>query len=155
MRSPSDYNRNHDQGSATVWTVALLGLLAMVAAAILLLAAAIGTRHAAERTADAAAIAAAQAALTGLRVAGDPQAGEPCAAAAQAAAADHMALRRCDCDALDCAVTVEGSFLDRTGLGPLLGGRLPVQARAQAGPVGESGQDEGVGIPVEGDQTIG
>ena len=104
-----------ERGSATIWTVALLGLLAAFTAAVVLMITAIGTRHQAERVADTAALAAARAALTGLQYEGDPQSGEPCAAAARSAAAGHLTLRDCDCDALDCAVTVEGSFLDRMG----------------------------------------
>ena len=141
----------NDHGSATVWTAALLGLLVTVTSAILLLTEAISTRHAVERSADAAALAAAEAAMTGLRSLGDPIAGHPCTAAAQAIEDldARLVLERCDCDVLDCTVTVEGSFLGRLGPGSLLGGRLPIRATARAGPVGESGQDEGVGIPVD------
>lgn len=128
-----------DRGSATIWTVGLLGLLVAVTSTILLLALAISARHCTERAADAAASAAAQAALAGLRNDGDPQAGKPCTAAAQAAAAGRTALRQCECDVLDCSVTVEGSLLGRVGFGSFPGGRLPVRASAQAGPVGESG----------------
>lgn len=137
-----------DAGSATVWSAALLGLLTAAVSAILLLASAIESRHAVERAADDAALAAAQAAMAGLRTAGDPQAAEPCTAAAQTLANGHLALRHCECDVLDCVVTVEGSFLNGLGMGPVLGGGLPVRASAQAGPVGESGQDESVGLPV-------
>jgi secretion/DNA translocation related TadE-like protein len=147
-----------DRGSATVWTVALIGLLAAVASAILLLVSAIGCRHTVERAADAAALAAAQAAMSGLRSTGDPQSGRPCAAAIQAirqAQGHVLLLRRCECDVVDCAVTVEGSFLSGLGMDPLLGGRLPVLAAAQAGPVGETGQDQGVGIPVGDDAAPG
>lgn len=140
--------RDRDRGSATVWTAALLGLLTATVSAILLLASAIESRHEVERAADAAALAAAQAAMTGLRTFGDPQAAEPCAAAAQALPDGRVVLRQCECDVLDCAVTVEGSFLDGVGVAPFLGGGLPIHASAQAGPVGESGQDEGVGLPV-------
>jgi secretion/DNA translocation related TadE-like protein len=157
MRAAAD--RDDDHGSATIWTAALLGLLFSLTSAVLLLVTAIGARHSAERAADGAALAAAQAAMAGLRVNGDPQAGEPCTAAAQVAAASHVALRACDCDVLDCVVTVEGSLLDGLGLGEradragleaLVGGRIPVRATAQAGPVGESGV-----APVESGQGQG
>jgi len=130
-----------DRGSATIWTAALLGLLASLTSVVLLLTMAIAARHRVERAADESALAAARAALFGLRVDGDPQLGEPCAAAASAASADHLVLRDCACDALDCVVTVEGS---------VLGGRIPVRAAAQAGPVGESREDQGVGVPIDG-----
>lgn len=148
---------SNDRGSATVWTAALLGLLAAVTSTILLLAAAISTRHAVERAADEAALSAAGAAMSGLRSLGDPLAGRPCAAAAQAVAGmdARLVLRECGCDVLDCSVTVEGSFLGGTGLGSLLGGRLTVRAAARAGPVGESGQDEGVGVPVDPVAPVG
>ena len=150
---------NSDRGSATIWTVALLGLLAALTAAVLLLVTAIGVRHKVERAADATALAAARAALAGLRLDGDPRKGEPCAAATHAAKAYQMMLRACTCDALDCVVTVEGSFLDGTGLGgtnlgSLVGARIPVQATAQGGPVGESTEDDGVGLPVDGSAAV-
>ena len=147
-----------DRGSASVWTVALIGLLGAVVSATLLLVSAIGCRHTVERAADAAALAAAQAAMSGLRTAGDPQAGGPCAAATQAVrrVEGHvLLLRRCECDVVDCVVTVEGSFLSGLGMDPLLGGRLPVLAAAQAGPVGETAEDEGVGLPVGDDAAPG
>lgn len=146
-----------DQGSATVWTATLLGLLAAVTSAILILTAAISTRHAVERAADEAALTAAGTAMSSLRSLGDPLAGRPCAAAAQAVADmdTQLVLRQCGCVVLDCTATVEGSFLSGTGLGALLGGRLTVRAASRAGPVGESGQDEGVGVPVDPVAPVG
>ena len=149
-----------DHGSATIWTVALLGVLAALTAAVLLLTTAIGVRHKVERAADETALAAARAALSGLRFNGDPRKGEPCKAATRTATAYQVMLRACTCDALDCVVTVEGSFLDGTGLGgtnlgSLVGARIPVPATAQAGPVGESAEDDGVGLPIDGPAAAG
>lgn len=152
---PRTGNRTHDHirdhGSASIWTVALIGLIAAMTSAILLLASAIGSRHAVERAADAAALTAARAAMSGLRLAGDPQAGTPCAAATHflAESGSHLTLQKCGCDVLDCAVTVEGSFLQGTGVMSVLGARVPILAQAQAGPVGEAGQDEGVFLPID------
>lgn len=112
-----------DRGSATVWVLALCGVLVSLGAAAVLVGAAVVGRHRAEAAADLAALAAADRAVSGTA--------DPCAAAASVASANGAVLESCIAEpgaVVDVRVTVE------VLLGPL--GRRPVSARARAGPAG-------------------
>ena len=114
---------DRERGSATVWVLALAGVLAVVGAAAVLVAAAVTARHRAGSAADLAALAAA-----GRAVIGDPDA---CAAAADVARGNGARLDTCTVEegavvAVTVAVPVR--------LGPL--GRYDATGRARAGPVG-------------------
>ncbi|RFU22225.1 Rv3654c family TadE-like protein [Geodermatophilus marinus] len=114
--------RHPERGSATVWVVALAGVLAALTLAVVLVGAAAGARHRAGAAADLAALAAAARAVRG-----DPEA---CAAAAAVAGANGARLRSCAVAGgavVDVAVEVD------VRLGPL--GVRPAAARARAGPV--------------------
>ena len=111
-----------ERGSATVWAVALAGVLAAVGLAAVLVGAAVVARHRAASAADLAALAAASRA-----VAGDPAA---CATADEVAQANGAALTTCAVgDGAVVEVTVEVGVL----LGPL--GTRSASAVARAGPV--------------------
>ena len=127
-----------ERGSATVWVVCILTLISAAAGWALVWLAAQSTRHAVERAADSAALAAATQALRRLAT----QAGqEPCASALRAAQRVGAQLTACDCTPLDCTVSVRQ---DSTLIGvlaadlPGLRGLGTVQAVSRAGPVGES-----------------
>ena len=116
-----------EQGSA--------GLLAVAAAAVVLAAtlvaltwgSAVTARHRAARTADLAALAAAQAAADGRP--------DPCAAASQVAGASQATLASCDALADGSVlVVVEVPLLAGETTGGLLGPRVsPARGRARAG----------------------
>ncbi|PRY43166.1 secretion/DNA translocation related TadE-like protein [Geodermatophilus tzadiensis] len=113
---------DRERGSATVWTVALAGVLAAIGLAAVLVGAAVVARHRAGSAADLAALAAASRA-----VAGDPAA---CDTAGEVARANGAALTACTVGdgavvEVDVAVTVP--------LGPL--GTRTARALARAGPV--------------------
>ena len=72
--------RRNDRGSATVWVLALCGVLMSLGAAAVLVGGAVAGRHRAEAAADLAALAAAGRAVSG--------AADPCAAAASVASAN-------------------------------------------------------------------
>jgi secretion/DNA translocation related TadE-like protein len=112
-----------ERGSATVWVLALAGVLAVVGAAAVLVAAAVTARHRAGSAADLAALAAA-----GRAVIGDPDA---CAVAAQVARGNGARLATCTVGQ-GAVVAVTVSVPVR--LGPL--GRYDATGRARAGPVG-------------------
>ncbi|WP_370117783.1 Rv3654c family TadE-like protein [Streptacidiphilus sp. MAP12-33] len=119
-------HRNSDAGSATIWLLALLGLVAFAATAALAVAGAIAARHRAESAADLAALAAAGRLLL------DP--GQACAEAASIASAQGATLQACviRADALEDSVEVDVSVPSPGGLVP---GLPPARGRARAGPV--------------------
>ena len=111
-----------ERGSATVWMVALAGVLAMLGTAAVLGGAAVVARHRATAAADLAALAAAGGAVTG-----SP---DPCALAADVAAANGADLTGCGVSA-GAVVEIEVSVPVRlAGLGV-----HRAQARARAGPL--------------------
>ncbi|MGY1600789.1 Rv3654c family TadE-like protein [Geodermatophilus sp. SYSU D00815] len=116
-------SRDGERGSATVWVLALAGVLAAVGTAAVLLAAAVTARHRAGAAADLAALAAAAAAVRG-----DPGA---CAAAAELAARNGAELTSC---ALASGAVVAVTVAVPLRLGPL--GAFSAEGRARAGPVG-------------------
>ena len=111
-----------ERGSATVWVVALAGVLAAIGVAAVLVGAAVVGRHRATTAADLAALAAAEHAVRG-----DPRA---CAAAGEVAGANGARLSVCTVG--DGAV-VEVAVAVPVRLGPL--GASRAGARARAGPV--------------------
>jgi secretion/DNA translocation related TadE-like protein len=111
-----------ERGSATVWVVALAGVLAAVGAATVLVGAAVVARHRAATAADLAALAAA-----GRAVVADA---DPCASAARVAGENGAVLRGCSVDDRAVAEVVVAIEVD---LGPL--GRRAAIGRARAGPV--------------------
>jgi secretion/DNA translocation related TadE-like protein len=110
-----------ERGSATVWVLALAGLLAVLGMAVLLVGTATVARHRATTAADLAALAAA-----GRAVVGDPGA---CAAAERIARADGAALESCSVGA---GTVVEVHVRVPVRLGPL--GLAGARAHARAGP---------------------
>jgi secretion/DNA translocation related TadE-like protein len=111
-----------DRGSATVWVVALSGVLAAIGVAVLLVGAAVVGRHRAAGAADLAALAGAESAVRGRP--------DACAAAERVAGANGARLTGCTVDpgaVVDVAVEVH------VRLGPL--GTRSATARARAGPV--------------------
>jgi secretion/DNA translocation related TadE-like protein len=130
------------KGSATIWSVSVLLLIAAAAGWSLLWVAAEGSRHAAERAADSAALAAATAALHRLAMRDDSN---PCAAAKAAAGRSGAELTACDCAPLDCTVSVRRDL-------PLLGllaARVPdlgpVSATSRAGPAAQAAAEPDAG----------
>jgi secretion/DNA translocation related TadE-like protein len=111
-----------DRGSATVWVLALSGVLVSLGAAAVLVGSAVATRHRAEAAADLAALAAAGDAVTG--------AVDPCAAALSIAVANGAVLETCT--VLPGAVVQIGVGV-RVTMGPL--GVRWAHANARAGPV--------------------
>lgn len=116
------YRGADERGSATVWVVALAGVLAAVAMAAVLVGAAVVGRHRATTAADLAALAAAERAVRG-----DPAA---CAAAERLAGANGARLTAC---AVGSGAVVEVTVALPVRLGPL--GVHRADARARAGPV--------------------
>jgi len=111
-----------ERGSATVWVLALSGILLSLGAAAVLVVTAVAARHRAEAAADLAALAAAGRAVSG--------AADPCTAAASIAVANGAALE--SCTVLPGAV-VEIRVGVRVTLRPL--GVRWAHAGARAGPV--------------------
>jgi secretion/DNA translocation related TadE-like protein len=111
-----------DRGSATVWVLALSGVLVSLGAAAVLVGSAVATRHRAEAAADLAALAGAADAVTG--------AVDPCAAALSIAVANGAVLETCT--VLPGAVVQIGVGV-RVTMGPL--GVRWAHASARAGPV--------------------
>src|SRR5687767_2200590 len=97
-----------ERGSATVWVVALAGVLAVVGMAVVLFGAAVVARHRAGAAADLAALAAA-----GRAVVGDPGA---CAVAADVADANAAELTGCT---VGGGAVVEVAVSVSVRLGPL------------------------------------
>jgi secretion/DNA translocation related TadE-like protein len=122
----SPRRRAGERGSATVWMLALSGVLATIGLAAVLVGAAVVARHRATGAADLAALAAAGRAVNG-HVDG-------CARAATVADANAAVLTACTVGA-DVVVQVEVSVPVR--LGPL--GLHSATARARAGPVAPDG----------------
>ncbi len=114
--------RSDERGSATVWVIALSGVLVVIGTAAVLVGAATVARHRATTAADLAALAAAEHAVRG-----DPGA---CAAAGEVAGANGARLAACTVG--DGAV-VEVAVAVPVRLGPL--GVSRAGARARAGPV--------------------
>lgn len=112
-----------ERGSATVWVLALSGVLVLLGAAAVLVGVAVAGRHRAEAAADLAALAAAGDAVTG--------AADPCAAAASIASANGAVLESC---AVRPGAVVELRVTVEVTLGPL--GRRLAHAAARAGPAG-------------------
>jgi secretion/DNA translocation related TadE-like protein len=110
-----------ERGSATVWVLALAGLLAALGAAGVLVGVAVAGRHRAAAAADFAALAGAGRAVTG-----DPAA---CTAAAEVAARNGARLESC---ALLPGAVVDVRVRVPVRLGPL--GVLDARGRARAGP---------------------
>jgi secretion/DNA translocation related TadE-like protein len=111
-----------ERGSATVWVLALSGVLAVIGVAAVLVGAATVARHRATAAADLSALAAA-----GRAVVGSPA---PCATAADVAMANAAELTGCTVGA-DAVVEVSVSVPVRlTGLGV-----HRATAHARAGPV--------------------
>jgi secretion/DNA translocation related TadE-like protein len=115
-----------DRGSATVWVLALSGVLVALAAAALLVGSAVVTRHRAEAAADLAALAAAGDAASGSAA--------PCAAASSVAVANGAVLEACT--VLPGAV-VQIRVGVRMAMGPL--GVRWARTSARAGPVAPGG----------------
>lgn len=111
-----------ERGSATVWLLALSGLLAVLGAAVVLVGAAVVARHRATTAADLAALAGAGRAVTG-----DP---DPCAAVLTVAEANVAVVDGCTVQ-LGAVVVVHLHVGVR--LGPI--GTVHAGARARAGPV--------------------
>ncbi|MGY1659815.1 Rv3654c family TadE-like protein [Geodermatophilus sp. SYSU D00705] len=111
-----------ERGSATVWVVALAGVLAAVGVAAVLVGTAVVGRHRATGAADLAALAAAEQAVRGRS--------DACAVAARVAEANAARLTGC---AVDGAAVVDISVTVPVRLGPI--GVREATARARAGPV--------------------
>jgi secretion/DNA translocation related TadE-like protein len=113
---------DRERGSATVWVMALSGVLAAVSLAVVLVGSAVVARHRASTAADLAALAAA-----GSAVAGRPDA---CAVAGRVAAANSAVLASCVAEGAG-VVRIRVNVAVR--LGPL--GVHSATGRARAGPV--------------------
>ncbi|MGV9452166.1 Rv3654c family TadE-like protein [Streptomyces sp. NPDC003635] len=109
--------RSGDQGSATVWTVAVVAVLCVVFGVVLALGQAVVTRHRAAGGADLAALAAADHWAEGAAAA--------CARADQVARAQGTRLVRC---------ALVGDVSDVTAAAG--GGPFAAEVRARAGPPG-------------------
>lgn len=120
------WHRRGDRGSATIWVLALCGVLLSLGAAAVLVGAAVAGRHRAEAAADLAALAAAGQAVAG--------AADPCAAATSIASVNGAVLESCT---LHPGAVVEVRVAVGVRLGPL--GRRQASARARAGPAGPGG----------------
>ncbi|MFD5424522.1 Rv3654c family TadE-like protein [Streptomyces sp. NPDC127084] len=105
----------NDRGSATVWAAMAACAMCMVLAAVLVLGRAVIARHRAGAAADLAALAAADRALEGIRLA--------CAAAARVAAAQGTLLVRCAVETEIADVTVHAGHAPYTS-----------EVRSRAGP---------------------
>lgn len=116
--------RTHESGSATLFIVAVTGLVMFVGLGLSGVATIVLTQRSAQAAADLAALAGASAALSGA---------EACAAAAAIAEANAATLDDCRLAALVVTVAV-------TTRGPrLLERRYDVTAEARAGPAASSG----------------
>lgn len=116
-----------ERGSATVWVLALAGLLAVLGGAVVLVSVAVVARHRATSAADLAALAGA-----GRAVLGDP---DPCSAAARIASANGAVAEGC---AVRPGAVVEVHVHVPVRLGPL--GTFAAPARARAGPASPAGE---------------
>ena len=118
-RAPS--RRRSETGIVTIWGLAIIGILMLLAAVSAGVVALIGARHQAEAAADLAALAGAQAAIDGE---------DACDVARRIAAANNGALVDCDLEGeiVEIRVQVEGPRL--------LGEFWVLTGRARAGPAG-------------------
>jgi secretion/DNA translocation related TadE-like protein len=108
-----------ERGSATLFAVAVIGVLVLVGGALGVVAAMVHSHRVAQSAADLSALAGAQAQARGR---------DPCAAAATVAGANDAVLDSCAVDALDVRVHV-------TVTGPRwLGQHHDLSAQARAGP---------------------
>ncbi|MEO8095908.1 MAG: Rv3654c family TadE-like protein [Pseudolysinimonas sp.] len=105
-----------DRGAGAVLALAVLGTVTLVVVAVLTLGAALVVRQRVIGAADAAALAAADAATGAVS-------GDPCALAAEAARANRAVLAECRLDGLIATVEVVGVF-----------GITPFRAVSTAGP---------------------
>ena len=112
---------DRERGSATVWMLALTGVLAALSLAVVLVGVAVVARHRASAAADFSALAAASAAVTGRP--------DPCAVAARVAAANSAELASC---VLAGEGVVQVGVTVPVRLGPL--GVHSASACARAGP---------------------
>jgi secretion/DNA translocation related TadE-like protein len=115
-------SRSAERGSASVWVLALAGVLALIGLAVALVGLAAVARHRATAAADLAALAAAGGAVEGEA--------DPCAGAATVAVANGASLRTCT---VDPAAVADVAVVVPVDLGPL--GVREATARARAGPV--------------------
>jgi len=108
-----------ERGSATLFAVAVLGLLVLVGAGLGVVAAMVHAHRVAQSAADLAALAGAETASRG---------GDPCAAALRVAGANGATLDHCEVTGSDVRlqVTVDGPHW--------LGQRHDLSAQARAGP---------------------
>jgi secretion/DNA translocation related TadE-like protein len=111
-----------DRGSATVWVLALSGVLLSFGAAAVLVGTAVAARHRAEAAADLAALAAAGSAVSGTA--------DPCVAASSIASANGAVLESCT---VNPGAVVEIRVGVRVTMAPL--GVRWAHADARAGPV--------------------
>jgi secretion/DNA translocation related TadE-like protein len=117
-----------ERGSATLFAVACLAVLVLVAAALGVVAAMVRAHRIAQSAADLAALAVADAVRSGR---------DPCAAGRSVAEANRALLVSCDLDGADALVTV-------TVAGPhWLGQVADLSARARAGPAGPGSPEGG------------
>jgi secretion/DNA translocation related TadE-like protein len=115
-------SRRTESGIATLWGLAIIGILLLFAAVSAGVVSLVGARHQAETAADLAALAGAQTAADGT--------GDPCQAADRVAAANRGRLVRCAVDGDVVAVRVEVESPR------LLGHTWTLTGRARAGPAG-------------------
>jgi secretion/DNA translocation related TadE-like protein len=111
---------NDDRGSGSVLVIAMIGAIVTVALAVLALGAGLAVRQRVVGAADAAALAAADAASGAVFV---DSVGDPCALAARIAEANRTRLTACRIDGLVATVEVAAAF-----------GALSTHARSTAGP---------------------
>jgi secretion/DNA translocation related TadE-like protein len=113
-------SRRSDSGIATLWGLAIIGILLLFAAVAAGVVSLIGARHQAETAADLAALAGAQTVAYGD--------GDPCQVASWVAVANRGRLTRCavDGDSVEVRVEVESPRL--------LGQTWTLTGRARAGP---------------------
>jgi secretion/DNA translocation related TadE-like protein len=113
-------SRRSESGIATLWGLAIIGILLLFAAVSAGVVSLIGARHQAETAADLAALAGAQSAADGN--------GDPCQVASRVAVANRGRLVRCavDGDIVEVRVEVESPRL--------LGHTWTLTGRARAGP---------------------
>jgi secretion/DNA translocation related TadE-like protein len=118
-RARAGFDRSAEAGIATVWGLAIIGILLLFAAVSAGLVSLIGARHQAEAAADLAALAGAQAAVNRE---------DACEAARRIAAANEGSMSSCKVagEVVEVRVDVDGP--------PLLGTTWTLTGRARAGP---------------------
>jgi secretion/DNA translocation related TadE-like protein len=125
--------RRGDDGSATLWSLALAMVLWVFTCAVIVAGVAVAGRHRAATTADLAALSGASVAARSQLSGAAPSAIAVCAAARATAVANAATLDSCDVVGAIVSVTTTISL---PGLGHLFGhlGPVLVSARARAGP---------------------